>query len=298
MALLMTVSSTGASPTVAEIMESFTRIGLTVFESPGSWWYNESHHRNIFYAFPPHKRFDLPPGEAAIIFKSRPNVWGLRYLTAEENAANSSIWVCRRPYDLSCLNGKSRNQVRRGLERCIVRRIDADELGRLGAEAQSDTLRRHGQKQVPMGFDRALRASPAFQAWGAFVDERLAAYLLVLLTDGWAHIMVNRSADSYLRLYPNNAVVYTAVLDLLSRPEIGAVSYGWEPLIPHESLEHFKLNMGFVRAPVKQCIVLHPWLRGCLRPSVKRAVQKLAGYNPGNTALSRASRILSFVGET
>jgi len=129
------------------------------------------------------------------------------------------------------------------------------------------------------------------------VDGYLAAYLVTLWVEDWAYILINRSANAYLRFYPNNALIFTVTQQLLSRPGISTVSYGWEPLYPLESLEHFKLRMGFAKEPVRQCIILTPWLRPLLNPVMCRAIEKVTTIRPNDHRLQRLAGLCRIVRE-
>jgi hypothetical protein len=163
-------------------------------------------------------------------------------------------------------------------------------------------MRRHGDKgakePVSLGLSAALAECPAYEAWGAFVDDRLAAYMVTLWVEDWAHILVERSTTALLKHYPNNALVYTVTNELLSRPGVEVVSYGWEPLsASHASLEQFKLSMGFSKEAVRQCIVLRPWLRPLANRPIRHAIGRLAAMKPDTHRLQQVAGMLRFLGK-
>jgi hypothetical protein len=115
------------------------------------------------------------------------------------------------------------------------------------------------------------------------MDKELAAYLVAVVVDGCCEIQVARSLNSALRFYPNNALLYTAVHNMLSRPEIKQIWFGVESLEGVTSIDQFKLSMGFDRSPIRQCVVPHPLLRFAVRNAlVHRVSRGLGRWQPNN----------------
>lgn len=274
-----------------EIVAFLQRRGHRVNRSDSCWWYDEYHQSRVYYSFPPHRLVDPAPQEIATLFRGIPGALAVRFLAPLDSRGRESfLWVCRSPYDLSSLGGKSRNQTRRGLERCEVQPITWKHLAYLAWEPHWDTSQRHGvgrREAGSLGIDGSLQECPAYEAWGAFVDGHLAAYVATLWVESWVHILVHRSANAYLKTYANNALTFSVVQQLLSRPGVSAVSYGWEPLHPLKSLDHFKQGMGFVQEPVRQRVHLVPWLKPFLNPFTCRAIERSAAFHSTDRRLQR-----------
>jgi hypothetical protein len=216
------------------------------------------------------------------------------YLRVIEDAATirheSELWhryICRDPdYDLSSLGQKARNQTRRGLERCEVRPISFDFLGREGVRINRGALARQGRAGAPAFCDpdhwvRSMAIQGQFPdvlAFGAFVQELaepFCAYLTALnVEDEWL-IYLQMSNDESLRYYCNNALYFEVLRHLLKEKGAKSVSMGLEPLNPLPKLHHFKISMGFKLEPVRQRFLLHPLLNVFLYESVSRYFLKI-----------------------
>jgi hypothetical protein len=158
-------------------------------------------------------------------------------------------------------------------------------------------MQRHGAKKtdtISLGISEEMKECSAYEAWGAFVDEYLAAFLVTLCVEDWVYILVSRSANAYLKFYPNNALIFSVVQHFLSRPGVSAINYGWEALSPLESLDQFKLSMGFTKEPVRQCIVPAPWLKLLLNPVTCSIIEKTATYRPYDRRLQRLTKFCQF----
>jgi len=276
-----------------EIAAFFERRGHRVVQTASCWWYNEYHQDRLFHSFPMHRLLNPPPEEIAELFQRVPKAVGFRFVGPPQSGGLQSFnWVRRKPYDLTTLSSKSRNQTRRGLENCQVKKIPWDELVSIARDAHHDTMGRHQQNGTgSLGFGTELSECDAYEAWSAFIDGRLAAYTVTLWVEDWVHILLHRSVTADLKFYPNNALVFSVVRELLSRPGVTAVSFGLESLLSLDSLEHFKLGMGFTKEPVNQHFVLARWARPLLNPVTGGSINLLANLLPGNLRLQKVAGI-------
>ncbi len=257
---------------MAEFLE---RLGHRVMTTPSACWYDV---RSRFYlSFPHHRLIDPAPSELAAVFRRLP--LGVRYFTpARGDGAASYALVCaRRDYDLSALSANTRSKTRRGLARCTVERLDPSWVAAHGRAVSEDTLRRiHLRDPYPWDvYWRAAAQSTCVEVWGALVDGQLAAYLVGVLADRCCELLVARSSSEMLKVYPNNALLYTVVRDMLGRPDVDQIFFGVESLEDYDGIDAFKLSMGFAKSPIRQRVVLHPLLRPVLQSGLMRRV--LAG---------------------
>ncbi len=269
--------------------------GYDLLKTSSCWWYDAYHQTSVYFSFPLHRLVRPTLEECDDVFSQRKKVWALRYVSPDDyqGGVESYMWVYRPPYSIEGLSSNNRSKIRRGLRRCEVRKVSFQALAEKGKRARKDTLERHGTSVEEDAFDITLDQCENYEAWGAFVDGHLAAYLITQWVEDWAHLLVNRSSNRYLKNYPNNALIFTAVEELLSRPELSAISYGWEPLEDHASLDHFKAGMGAVQEPVRQSVVLRPFLRAFLKPAICRTLSKLASQFPDNSPMQKISGLLN-----
>jgi len=231
--------------------------------------------------------------ELDAVFRQARAAWFLRYTTqATAPGADSYRWVCRPPYDLERLSGNIRHNVRRGLRRTDVRPITFREIINRGWEAHSDTMRRHGGKADGFGLDVDLDECGAYEAWGAFVGDSLAAYTVTLVMDDWAHFLVARSTDRHLKLYANNALLFFVCERLFGRGYITAICRGFQSIKGPDGLENYNASMGFMREPVQELLATRPTMRILLnRYTVAAALPVLKGLR-----FERAARVLRMAG--
>lgn len=263
---------------MAEFLE---RLGHRVMATPSAWWYDVRSH--FYLGFPHHRLIDPPPRELSAVFRRLP--LGVRYFGPADRAGGSSYaLICQNgQYDLTALSTNTRSKTRRGLARCTIERLEPSWVAVHGRDVNDDTLRRIRLRD-PYPWDvywRAAAQSPCVEVWGALVDGQLAAYLVGVLADRCCELLVARSSSEMLRFYPNNALLYTVVRDMLRRGDIDQIFFGVESLEDYDGIDTFKLSMGFTKSPIRQRVVLHPVLRPVLQNTlVRKALDLVADRRP------------------
>ncbi len=276
-----------------ELTAFFVGQGHSVVKTASCSWYNEYRQKRIYQSFPIHRL--VAPGQDEIkeVFAKVPKAVALRFIgPIQSRGQKSFIWVCRRPYEIENLSANTRSHVRRGLKNCQIRSMSFEDLVTQGWEAHRDTAKRHGEAEPSsLGIEAKLDNCAAYEAWGAFVEGHLAAYIVTVWVEDWVHILINRSVNAYLKFYPNNALIFSVVREMLSREGVQAVSYGLEPLIAADSLERFKLAMGFAKEPVCQCVVMAPRLKLLLNPVTAWPIAALANWLPKVPRLQKIAEL-------
>jgi hypothetical protein len=118
------------------------------------------------------------------------------------------------------------------------------------------------------------------ETWGAFVGNDLAAYLIACRIEDCMNVLILRSSAGYLKDNPNNALVYSFVREIMSRPGMTEVSLGLEPVEPGlEDLDRFKMQMGFTKVPIGQKIYVNRLLRPFCKVLLLKALKRLVATN-------------------
>jgi len=275
----------------------FERLGHRVVQTNSSYWYDV--HRRFYLSFPHHRLVDPGADELYPLFM-RLNA-GVRYFGPPGSLGRLSYaLICRdRSYDLDLLSPNIRSKVRRGLKHCKVDRLEPSYVMAYGKSVHDDTLRRIRIRD-PYPWEtywRAVKESDCVEVWGVLIGKVLVAYLVAVLAERCWEILVVRSLSEFLRFYPNNALLFTVLRQLLSRPQIEQVFFGVESIEGLSRIDDFKLSMGFVKSPIRQRVVLHPLLRPALcNPLAVRAVYGLARRQPQSEFWRKLKGITAFVG--
>jgi hypothetical protein len=246
--------------------EFYERIGYKITHAKNAWWYEVQ--PKVLHYFPNHRLIELHEEEIQALMHEY-HLRGLRFPTSLNSfgfvsniAINTNL-----NYDFDCLHQKARNQTRRGLENCHIKEIDFDYLREKGLSLNQDTAQRQGFRNRyadPTYWRRycqAAKATPGVNAWGAFVGDQLAAFLISIEVFGWAEWVVNHSAAAYRNKYPNNALAFQTAQHYFQKKECKGICYGLGSLEQTSDLDHFKERMGWTLKPIKQRIVFSKGLQ-------------------------------------
>jgi hypothetical protein len=157
-----------------------------------------------------------------------------------------------------------------------------------GRQAHADTLARQDRGGLLTGakWDRfwtAVDETAGMEVWGAWTDEKLAAFLLTVSFDDSVEFLFARSRDDCLSAYPNNALLFQVTEEMMARRRVREITFGIESLEPVGPLDPFKFSMGFRTKPLRQRVVFHPLLAAALRSRAVRTVfHRWAGAENGS----------------
>lgn len=283
--------------------EFLSRQGYHIVKTESCYWYDA--HPAFYFYFPYHKLINPNDDELKRVFWGS-RCTGMRFFTPMDCIGKSSyMLVCSdKNYDLTSVDAKTaRRQTRRGLENFEIKQFGLDELAKLGHVLYSDTLIRQGRNPLIWTerkwkeYCKATEGLDGFEAWGAFSHGKLSSFMMGFQMEDHFTILHQCSATEYLRGYPNNALVFSVTRLKLALSEVNTVSYGPESLDAPESLDTFKLRMGYQQRPMKQRIIFNPligpFVGGLLHKSVRLAVMA----NPQSDTLRKIEGIIRFYRE-
>jgi hypothetical protein len=146
-----------------------------------------------------------------------------------------------------------------------------------------DTYGRQGRNCNNLVFEKwrnyfiAAGSNPLFEAWGAFVSNKLAAFLVEFTFRGGVHPDAEFSRNDLLKYYPVNALLFVFTQQAMARADISHVSYGQRPVRgERESLVRFKESMGFKKLPLKQRLEVNPLVKPVFSHPLSSATKAVA----------------------
>lgn len=277
-------------------------VGHRVLMTESSCWFNAS--SGAYLNLPFHRPISPGPSEIRKVIGKVGII--VRYTCPVEVGRPSYKLSCYdKNYGYDSLLQKGRNRTRRGMESCSVRRLDFHELEAVKAlDLNRDTLLRQGRR-VPANHDHYWRTyysaaaeSHSMEAWGAFVGDDLAAYLIACKIEDCMNVLYVHSHRNYLKANPNNALFFIFTRDALSRKEITEVCLGLESPQPDlQDLDRFKLRMGYTKVPMGQRIEFNPLLRWFLGGSLQRNLQAAVSKVHGRENFAKLAGVLQWHSE-
>ena len=206
---------------------------------------------------------------------------------------DGGMYICSDPnYEFASLSANARSHTRRGLARCTVEQMDFKDLAVQAYPLITETNLRQTGKQPHRNesqwksFCDLAGRWPGLEAWGAFVDGELAAFIVAMLAEDCYYIHLQKSASALLKHYSNNALLFTVMKTALARPEVGFVANGQIALAAKEGLFHFKTSMGFEIHPFKEQMVFNPLIKPGLWAG-KAVTSRLTKSQSGKSILAQ-----------
>jgi hypothetical protein len=280
-----------------QFAQFFARQGYRTAKTNSSCWYEI--HPFCWQSIPYHKVVEPSAAEIRRLFYRDFSVL-IRFCSEDrQGTLPAHIWVCdRRDYDFTALETKTRNQVRRGLEKNEIKRLDFAFLAKAGWELIRETAGRQVRQtdfvdQPEWGrYCAAAAGIQDFEAWGVGWQGRLSAFLVGAQVDGYYYILHQASRTADLKNYPNNALIYLVTKLKMGDPEVKVISYGLDSIEDTQGLRNFKQGMGFYRRPLNQKILINPlgqWLKSNM---AKTLVNHLVKHYPQNNYLRKLAALL------
>jgi hypothetical protein len=283
-----------------QFAQFFALQGYGTVKTESAWWCKI--HPFCWQSIPYHKVAEPSATEIRRLFFKHFSLLIRFFSESRQGTLPGHIWICDcRDYDFAALETKTRNQVRRGLEKNAIEPIDFPFLARAGWKLILETAGRQARNAdfaEPGEWDKYCAAAAGIEdceAWGALAHGRLAAFLVGANVEGYYYILHQASRTADLKNYPNNALIYRVTKLKMSDPEIQAVSYGLDSIEDTRGLINFKQRMGFYRRPLNQKILIHPigtWLKSNV---AKTVVMRLLKHYPQNNYIRKIAALLNKV---
>jgi hypothetical protein len=278
--------------------EWLRRQGHKIYRTSSSYWYNAGPH--VLQAFPYH--WLITPDDKEIRnLMLKHGVFALRFSAPPDyNEGKISYHiVLNKCYDLKMLKSQARNGVKCGLRNFNIEQISFDRLACEGWILQQDTLARQNRSRSMKQNEwevlcHAAKDLPGFEAFAAISAGELAGALIVCHIDDIYSIPYAMSHCRFLRGHVNNALFYSVSCELLKRENIKGIFFTVQSLDAPVNVDEFKLRMGFEAKLVRQNVVIHPFLKPFIMPSICSLNRKLLEYFPANPILAKSEGMLRF----
>lgn len=144
----------------------------------------------------------------------------------------------------------TRSYVRRGLKKCIVRRVDYEYLADNGYEVylKASSRYRNFAPQSKEDFrEYMLRrgSAPGSELLGVFIDVKLVAYALVLIRGNTVEVCISKFDPAHSKARPMYALQYRIVEHYLNERGYKEIYSGTRPLMHETNIVDFLLHLGY-----------------------------------------------------
>ena len=264
---------------ITQLVHFYRTRGFECFETRAGHWMIMDGHRAV--NIPPHD--PIYPTREDIVEVFKRGAWAIRFCTTGPWEPFAEEYVLHaHPYELSVCKQKARNQVRASLTRCTFHPPTELDLLNQGLDINRQTVRRHGNRAAFLvETDRWRRyittalAIPDVLPYAAYVDGVMVAYVLLVVFGGRIILelpFMNLDASKHC---PMNGLLYYAINDARSKYGPLPISYGFGSIWKIESLNRFKLAMGFESHPRVRITLFARWIRPFINTAFDRMARRL-----------------------
>jgi hypothetical protein len=279
--------------------EWLRRQGHHVVQSVSIWWYDAAPF--VYQAFPYHWVVQPDESELHQLFL-RNRVLCIRYSTGLSSPFGCISYhaVCLdKGYSLDSLDRRARQNVRSGMKNCLISALPLEQVADEGWGLEGDTCNRQGRNSQ---YTRELfrkrilsaRDLPGFEAWGAVIRGRLAAFILAIKMGETMELLSQACGSEFMKLRVNNALAFAVTREFMTRQDITAVFYTLQSLDAPASVDEFKFRMGYSAKPIRQRVVFHPFLSFFLNKLSYAGLRQLRKFWPYKPYLTKAEGMARF----
>lgn len=157
-------------------------------------------------------------------------------------------------YDIDKIESRNtRHNVRRGLKRCTVRKVDYTWLASNGYEVYVNATSRYSNFK-PLSKDNFRKdmashcTKPGREAFGVFVKKKLVAFSTQAVREEVVTVHSGKFDPAYSKEYPMYALLYTISCHYLKEKGYSEIRGGSRPLLHETDIGDFLLRLGWRKA--------------------------------------------------
>jgi hypothetical protein len=200
-----------------------------------------------------------------------------RWNDAWDTAPCEWWWICcdDHRYDVESLSSSARRDIRAGLRRCEVRRVEPAWLAENGYETYVGAYRRYGPGASPVSRDQFAKGmlkstQPGSEWWAALVDGTVASFARCQVLDNAVDLSWLKSDPKYHKALPNNALVYVLTREYMVDRRFLYVTDGSRVLGHETNVQDFLEKMGYRRIYCPLRVELSPLAAAAVWSRVNR----------------------------
>ena len=217
--------------------------------------------------------------------------------------ANAWLYVCRnKSYRVEDLCVAGRRDARRANRALRIDFIDWPTVLEQGFPAYSQSRHRVGLSDDTWGHFQSrltqFSRNPCHRAIGAWKENKLVAFIALIVVDDWVAIEGSFSTNDDRTLCPNDGLASFLLRYFLVEHDFDTVTYGLssvQDLNQSGGLHAYKKKVGFEAKPVHRAFILHPLVRPFANRLALKGANAIKHVFPRNRLVKKASGMLSLL---
>lgn len=217
---------------------------------------------------PPHIEIELSREEANDLLKES-KAYFLRWPSEFDCGFETEWWYLVRDesIDLNEFDSGRRRQIKNGLKRCVVKKVDAEYIAQNGYEVYSSAFASYDTFLKPAGqeefYDNMMsrKDNPVFDFWAAFdaTDNNIIAYIMNRLAPDCCVYSTTKYKPDFLKLGVSHALLYEMTNYYLNEMGLKYVYNGARSISHKTNVQEFLIDkLHFRKAFCKLNVVYNP----------------------------------------
>ena len=212
----------------------------------------------------PHEPVNMKPLEDGTIWKLDGKPLLARWHTDWDCGYETNWWyiICDAPFDIENISKKSRKNIRKSLENCEVRKVDAkdciDDLWRVFQEA-TERYSNYEQTTTRDGFASMIMQAPDYwEIWCGYEKEtnRMIGFKICSVYDDWVDFTTSKYSTEYLKLRVSDALNYVVLEEYLNIRGKKYISNGTRSVVHETNVqdyyqEHFNFRKSYCKLRIR-----------------------------------------------
>jgi hypothetical protein len=249
---------------LARFAELYARQGRRVQIADDKLWVK--YGKMILPVGPIHLNYSLSDDQAHRLMKKFPGALLVRHSDGSLRQSSGEDWyavICDNFKDLGSFPHESRRQIKRGLENCEVRQVDASFIAEYGYEVYASAFSKYQGVIKPIGrndYTKLISTTKDFDDiyhyWAGVYNNKVIAYSTVAIYGNEeANISVFKAMPDHLKYYPSNALFYSMNKHYLLDHSMHYINAGFRNIYHKTNMHEFLLKrLSFKKVSLNLCI--------------------------------------------
>lgn len=213
----------------------------------------------------PHELVNIDPINDGRIWRIGGGTPLLARWTTDWDCGHETNWwyiICEGPFSIENLSRKSRKNIRKALENCEVKKINAnmciEDLWRVFQEA-TERYNNYEQKTTRADFELMIKnASAEWEIWAGYdkLTHRMIGYKICSVYEDWVDFTASKYSTEYLKLRVSDALNFIVLEHYLNTCGKKYVSNGTRSVVHETNVqdyyqEHFNFRKAYCKVNIK-----------------------------------------------
>tara|TARA_B100001250_G_scaffold204660_1_gene175655 strand:+ start:14256 stop:15056 length:801 start_codon:yes stop_codon:yes gene_type:complete len=230
---------------------------------------------------PPHLDMDIIDVEEKI---KQEGAYFARWTSNFDQSQATQFWyvIQDRPLEIDDYKSKIRNQIRRSLKKCNVKKVGKDEIIQFGYNSYSSAFKNYNTFLSPLSEEdfvsSILSLGKDWEFWGIYnLDGLMIGYSQNRVVDDYCDYSIMKFHPDHLKSRPSEALIYTMNQHYLNERKFSYVNDGARSISHETNVQEFLIQKFKFRKAYCRLNIMYSW-KVQLLLSIIYPLRSIIGY--------------------